>query len=287
VIGLNDSAGRNFPNADGSPVTYASLTSFQQLFARSWFRDHYAKEYYGATSYNDLTAAQQLRIPPYDTAAPAPTTADRERLAIHYHGVNFATLTAAEQNALNAAIAAPNSPWGYINARISLWYAKADDDLIARHDFGRFHDELSAGEQEQVRLLNANIMAYRIGKGSPYGIFSEQQLDRMCDIISQATDGRDRSPTRASKSGKYIFFGGPTTLASAPDGSSLRPRTNIVNALAGVTVYNVPSIPDKSDVILGRPGVYPVPGPNGTNLRINKRCVIRATNAGAFSITGH
>ena len=190
VVTLDYSAGRNFPNANGPPVTYASLTVTQKTSAQSWFRDHYAKEYYGASSYNALTAAQQLRIPPYDTVAPLPVATDRERLAIHVYGVGFDSLTAVEQNAITSAIAAPSASFYIQDARKSVWYCKVDDDLIAHHNFGKFHDQLTAGEQEQIRLLNANVASYRTGKSSPYSVFSEQQLDRMCDIISQSTVGQ-------------------------------------------------------------------------------------------------
>jgi hypothetical protein len=285
VVTLDDSAAKNFTNANGPPVTYASLTVPQKTVAQTWFRDHYAKAYFGAISYNALTSAQQLRIPPYDTAAPLPVATDRERLAIHVYGAGFDSLTTVEQNGITSAIAAPSAAFYIQDARKSVWYCKVDDDLIARHNFGRFHDELNAWEQDQIRLLNANVASYRTGKSSPYSVFSEQQLDRMCDIISQPTDGRDRSPTRATRSGKYIFFGGPTTVPSAPSGSSLRPMINIANAHAAVTAYSSTNFPEKADIIIGRPGTYPVPGPNGT-LRINKPCTIRATNAGAFSIVG-
>jgi hypothetical protein len=281
-ISLDDSAGFNYKKANGTPKLYSELTVAEKTVAQTWFRDQYAKEFYN-TTYAALTASQKLRIPVFDTSAPAPVAADGDRLARHLYGIPFANLTTDEQAGITSAIASPDAQWWIKTARYSLWYCKVDDDLIAHHDFGKFYDQLNAGEIEQVRLLNANIMAYRAGKGSQYGIFSEQQLDRICDVLSQTTDGRSRVAVRGSTSGKYIFFGGSMTLASAPLGSSLRPRPDIANAHNAVGTYTAP----QTDVIIGRPGTYAVPGPNGTTLRLNRPCSIRATNGGAFSIVGH
>jgi hypothetical protein len=278
VQSLDDHAGFLYQDPDGTPKVYSALTASQQLAARNRFRDYYAKQFFGVTSYSNLTAAQQLRIPPFDNAAPAPTSADYERLAVHLYGLAFASLPASDQAGITNAVANPDAKWWIKNARFGVWYCKVDDDLIARHDFSKFFDEMNAWEADQVRLLNANIMAYRAGKGSPFGLFSEQQLDRMCDVISQPTEGRDRSSIRGWECGKYIFFGGPTTVPSAPLGSSLNSRATITSAHAAAT---------GRDIIIGRPGSYPVPGPDGTVLRLNKPVTLRATKDGAFTIYGH
>ena len=260
-------------------TSYAALTASQQLVIRNRFLNYYAMQFFGAASYDDLTISQKLRIPPYDNAAPAPTSADYNRLAVHIYGVNFSDLVAGDQAGIINAVANPDAAWWIKNARWGVWYCKVDDDLIATHDFNsKFYDELDAWEADQVRLLNANIMAYRAGKGSPFGLLSEQQLDRMCDLISQNTNGMDRSPTRGWECGKYIFFGGPTTDWGAPVGSSLNSHATITSAHTAAT---------GRDILIGRPGTYPVPGPNGTELRLNKAVTLRATKDGAFTIYGH
>ncbi|MES2438964.1 MAG: hypothetical protein V4584_07850 [Verrucomicrobiota bacterium] len=269
---LDDNAGALYQKADGTPKLYSELNATEQSVARGRFLNQYAEEFFNAASYNALTAAQKARIPVYDTVAPAPTIADRNRLAVHIYGMNYANITVGEQTGINNAIVNPDSDWWIKNARFGTWYCKVDDDLIAHRNFGKFHDECNATELEQIRLLNANIIAYRAGKGSPYGIFSEQQLDRMCDVISQSTEGLDRSATRGIEFGKYIFFGGPTTASANPLGSSKNPRATIGSAHAAAT---------GNDIIIGRPGSY---GLNGNAITLNKPVTLRATKAGAFTI---
>lgn len=143
---------------------------------------------------------------------------------------------------------------------------------------------LSAAQQAELRLTWQNIMSYH--KGAPpeeQWLFTEGQLDKVADSMASFST---RSPTAT---GRYWFFGGPTTDAAAPLGSSKRPHINITNATLGNASLG------GGDIVLGRPGSYPVPGPNGTTLRITKPCTIRATRgtnvpgaaAGAFSIYGH
>jgi hypothetical protein len=143
---------------------------------------------------------------------------------------------------------------------------------------------LNAAQQAELRLTWQNIMSYH--KGAPpeeQWLFTEGQLDKVADSMMSFST---RSPTAT---GRYWFFGGPTTDNAAPLGSSKRSFTNITAA----TVNNASLA--SGDIVLGRPGSYPVPGPPGTSLRINKPCTIRATRggnvpglpAGAFSIYGN
>ena len=103
--------------------------------------------------------------------------------------------------------------------------------------------------------LISNIESYHFGKGMPQGYFSEQQTDRLCDVISQSTEGMDRSATRGSECGKYVFFGGPITAAGNPQGSSKNPHGTLSNAHTAAT---------SRAIIIGRPGTYSL---NGTPVR--------------------
>ena len=143
---------------------------------------------------------------------------------------------------------------------------------------------LTAAQQAELRLTWQNIMSYH--KGAPpeaEWLYTEGQLDKIADsMVSFST----RSGTAT---GRYWFFGGPVTDNAAPSGSSKRSFSNITSA----TLTN--NALAAGDVVIGRPGSYPVPGPNGTTLRLNKPCTIRATRgtnvpgaqSGAFSIYGH
>jgi hypothetical protein len=143
---------------------------------------------------------------------------------------------------------------------------------------------LTAAQQAEIRLTWQNIESYH--KGAPpeeQWLFTEGQLDKIADSMASFST---RTPTAT---GRFWFFGGPNLDGSAPLGSSKRPFTNITSG----TVNNASLA--AGDTVLGRPGSYPVPGPNGTTLRINKPCTIRATRgtnipgarSGAFSIYGH
>lgn len=143
---------------------------------------------------------------------------------------------------------------------------------------------LSAAQQAELRLTWQNIESYH--KGAPpeeQWLFTEGQMDKVADSMASFST---RSPTAT---GRYWFFGGPTTVPAAPLGSSKRPHINISNAINGNASLS------GTDIVLGRPGSYPVPGPDGTTLRITKPCTIRATRGtnvpgaaeGAFSIYGH
>lgn len=143
---------------------------------------------------------------------------------------------------------------------------------------------LNAAQQAELRLVWQNIMSYH--KGAPpeeQWLFTEQQLDKAADSMAQFAT---RSTTAT---GRYWFFGGPTTDGTKPLGSSKRPHVNITNAIIGNASLAA------GDIVIGRPGNYPVPGPNGTSLRLNKPCTIRATRgenvpgaqSGAFRIYGH
>ncbi len=149
---------------------------------------------------------------------------------------------------------------------------------------GTTYVNLNASQQAELRLVWQNIESYH--KGAPpeeQWLFTEQQLDKVADSMASFA-------TRSSTaSGRYWFFGGPLVDAGASLGSSKRPHINITNATLGNASLAA------GDVVLGRPGNYPVPGPNGTTLRITKPCTIRATRGsnipgakdGSFSIYGH
>lgn len=217
---------------------YAELNVLQKAAMEIDFRNHYAKQFYNV-DYSSLNAGQKAVIDAYRIR-------DRDS---------------------NDSFSARDAP--------------LLRDLIANGNFGApgspvFYDSLSAANKKRVDDLILNIVSYHFGKGWPeFGIFSEKQSDRMCDIISRNTQGRDRSSTRASaiEFGKYFFFGGPTTDAGAPSGSSLRPAATPAAAVSAA---------GEKDVLIGRPGFYPNPG--GASFTITKPLSIRATKAGPITL---
>lgn len=236
---LDSMAGADYGNdANGNPRTYASLNALQRAAIEIKFRLHYAKQFYN---------------------------------------VDYAALNASQKSVIDAYRIRDRD----FNDSFSSRDAPLLRDLISTGNFGSpgspvFYDSLSTANKKRVDDLILNIVSYHFGKGWPeFGIFSEKQSDRMCDIISRSTLGRDRSSTRASvvEYGKYFFFGGPTADNSAPSGSSLRP---LATAAAAVSAAG-----DK-DVLIGRPGTYPNPG--GSSFTINKPLSIRATKAGPITL---
>ncbi len=280
---LNDFAGAYYQDGSGNPKKYADLTILEKSLTQGRFRDSYAQEFYGK-NYANLTSAESTRVPPYDTAAPAPTVADRDNIAMSRFGVNYAQLIPGDQATVNGGINNPEADFGagYIG-RWWAWRARVDNDLLAKKNFNLFYDQTSAGQRGQIQQLYQNIMAYRGGKGSLYGNLSEQQLDRMCDQISgvpQTNGGSDhRGATRALESGRYWFFGGAVTDSGSPVGSS---RNRFASA-AAATVNNAALNSTGKDIVIGRPGPYTT---GGATLRINKACTVRATRGGAFSLRG-
>lgn len=215
--------------------TYAALNATQQQAVDAQFRLHYAKQFYN-TTYSSLTAAQKGVIDTY-------------RSRDQSNDDSFARFGALQR------------------------------DLIANANFGSagspvFYAELSVANRVRVDDLVSNIESYHFGKGSVEGYFSEKQFDRLCDVISQSTEGFDRSLVRGWDSGRYIFFGGPITNSATPLGSSKNPRSTPGSAHAGATATG-------RDILIGRPGTYSV---IGGPLIMNKAVTLRATKAGAFTI---
>lgn len=269
VITLDDAAGRLYQNGDGSPKTYSQLTSNEQTNTRNWVRDFYAYEFFNRP-YSQLNVNELQRIPPFDINAPMATTADRDRLSIFFYGVPYAPLTTGEKANIDWAIANPAADWWFgKGATFWMWYVRVDNDLIAKHNFNVFYDQTDAWQKEQMRRLDANIIAYRAGKGSPYGIYSELQNDRLCDQISGYNTGYgERGATRAIGSGKYVFMGGGANN-TMPAGSSLNPHNSLHNTVLAATT---------NAVVIARPGTYA--RPSASAYTITKPMTIRATKDG-------
>ena len=142
---------------------------------------------------------------------------------------------------------------------------------IGDQNFGA--DNYTADELERIWQLWENIMSYHKGADpvSANWLLTDLQMDRWSDAYALM---------RPIASGRHWIFGGPMTNAGAPLGTSRRSHTNIVGAVSSANATG-------GDIVVGRPGSYPVPGPNGTSLRITKPLCIRATKAGQFSIYGH
>lgn len=218
---------------DYSTELYSSLSPSQKIAIDARFRLHYAKQFYN-TTYTALTAPQKTVIDTYRTR-------DQD------FDDSYARTGALQR------------------------------DLIADANFGNpgspvFYADLTNGNRIRVDALIANIESYHFGKGSVEGVYSEKQSDRLCDVISQSTAGLDRSPTRATGSGKYIFFGGPTTVPGNPLGSSGYPCATLASAHAA-------AIPNS--IIIARPGTYSL---NGSPITLNKAVTLRATKDGSFTI---
>ncbi len=201
----------------------------------------------------------------------------RDHYTKQFYNTTYASASAAQQQRIDLYLSNDQT-----NNNSFLRQSLLIRDLIANGNFGSpgspvFFASLSAGQQTQVDNLIMNIESYHIGKGGS-GWFSEKQLDRMCDAVSAAYASRDRTAARALESGRYWFFGGSTADSAAPNGSSLDPLATPAQAHNAVITYP-PAVPVKNDVLIGRPGNYPA-----TNLRINKPCVIRATQSGSFSV---
>lgn len=217
-----------------SGSSYASLNATNKQTVDAQFRLHYAKQFYN-TTYTALTAGQK-------------TVIDTYRNRDQSNNDSFARFGALQR------------------------------DLIANGNFGSagspvFYADLSVANRVRVDALVSNIESYHFGKGSVEGFFSEKQFDRLCDVISQSTEGLDRSPIRGLDSGKYVFFGGPTTNSGNPLGSSKNPRATPGSAHAGAA--------GNKDILIGRPGTY---GVGGGPLIMNKAVTLRATAAGPFTI---
>ncbi len=215
--------------------SYAPLMAPQKQQVDADFRLHYSKQFYNST-YASLTTQQKSVIDSYRT------------------NDEIANNSFARDGELQR-------------------------DLIATGNFGSpgapaFYFSLSATNQERVRAAVMNTESYRFGKGSVEGYFSEQQNDRICDVISQPIGTRDRSYTRGGEFGNYWFFGGPTLDFGAPLGTSRNPRSSLANAHASAD-------PAKKSIIIGRPGSYAI---NGNPVTLNKPVTLRATRAGAFTI---
>ncbi|MEO0016724.1 MAG: hypothetical protein RLZZ522_7, partial [Verrucomicrobiota bacterium] len=207
-------------------------------------------------------------------------SATRTRFRDHYtkqfYNTTHASASATQRQRINQYVTNDESGNSFLRESLLI------RDLIANGNFGSpgspvFFASLNAGQQTQVDNLIMNIESYHIGKGGS-GWFSEKQLDRICDAVSAAYASRDRTAARAVESGRYWFFGGSATDSAAPSGSSLDPLATPAQAHNAVITYP-PAVPVKNDVLIGRPGNYPA-----TNLRINKPCVIRATQSGSFSV---
>jgi hypothetical protein len=216
-------------------ASYASLSATDKQTVDGQFRLHYAKQFYN-TTYTALTAGQKAVIDTY-------------RNRDQSNDDSFARFGALQR------------------------------DLIANGNFGSagspvFYADLSVANRGRVDDLICNIESYHFGKGSVEGYYSEKQFDRLCDVISQSTEGLDRSLVRGWDSGRYIFFGGPTTAAGNPLGSSKNPRATPGSAHSGATTGG-------HDILIGRPGTY---GTGGGPLILNKAVTLRATKAGSFTI---
>ena len=226
---------------------------------------------YPGNNYANLTPAQQTSV----------DTGFRNHYAKQFYNVFYSSLNVTQKSVIDAYRTRDlnsNDTFSARNAPLLL-------DLIANGNFGApgapvFFANLSAANQKKVDDLILNIISYHYGKGTVgQGHFSERQSDRMCDIISQTTAGRSRVLARSLGSGKYLYFGGSNTLPANPLGSSDHPHATIAEAQAASNLNN--------SIIIGRPGSYPVPGPNGTTLTLNKPVTLRATRDGAFTIYGH
>lgn len=214
--------------------SYAALGATDKQTVDAQFRLHYAKQFYN-TTYTALTAGQKSVIDTY-------------RNRDQSNDDSFARFGTLQRDLIaNANFGSPGSPV--------------------------FFAGLSTANQIRVDALVSNVESYHFGKGSVEGFFSEKQIDRLCDIISQSTENLDRSLTRSLDSGKYLFFGGPTTNSSTPLGSSKNPRATPGSAHAGAA--------GNKDILIGRPGTY---GIGGGPLIMNKAVTLRATTAGPFTI---
>ena len=251
---------------------YVSSLNDRSLFLHEW--GHWASlqhPFAGTEGTYEAVGDDDIADTPVDahqvTALAAPTAAGPYQTFINsvaqsLYGVDFAGLVTAEREQVLTMAAIAKIRW-----------------------FNGFpFAALTSARQAELRLTWQNIESYH--KGAPpeeQWLFTEGQLDKVADSMATFST---RSPTAT---GRYWFFGGPMTNAGAPLGSSKRPYTNITSA----TLSNGALAP--GDIVLGRPGSYPVPGPDGTTLRINKACTIRATRgsnvpgaqSGAFSIYGH
>ncbi len=213
---------------------YAYLTAAEKLNADAIFRLHYAKQFYD-TNYTALTTAQKAVIDTY-------------RNRDQSNNDSFARFGTLQR------------------------------DLIANGNFGSpgspvFYADLFLSNKNRVDALIANIESYHFGKGAVEGVFSELQSDRLCDVISQSTEGLDRSGIRGYECGKYIFFGGSVTKVGNPLGSSKRPYSTPSGAHAAA--------PGTRNILIGRPGTYSV---GASPLILNKSVTLRATLAGPFTI---
>lgn len=220
--------------ADHGGASYASLNVTQKAAIDAKFRLCYAKQFYN-TTYTALTAGQKAVIDTY----------------------------------LNRDISNDDS---------FAQFGALQRDLIANGNFGAagapvFFNDLSGANRDRVDALVMNVESYHFGKGTVQGYFSEKQMDRLCDIISQSTEGLDRSPTRGLECGKYVYFGGSTTNGANPQGSSKRPFASPAGAHGAAT--------GNHDILLGRPGTYSV---GGSPLTLNKAVTLRATIGGSFTI---
>ncbi len=124
---------------------------------------------------------------------------------------------------------------------------------------------------EKIWLIWENLMSYHKGADpdATNWLLTEQQMDRWSDTYALV---------RPIATGRMWYFGGLGGLIR--DGTAAKPYIDIQSANSAASASG-------SDIIIGRPGSYATPVPNGAPFTLSKPVTIRATRNGAITLYGH